>query len=346
MVRTGNVAASRGSSPGLDARRGAAILLHLAALASATAVAQQTPQPIFSELFAYDPAVPSQLLGKWRISSQLDGKLQPLRVGVIEDPIGRTVGRVTVHEGDGLDGASQAMLQARRYVCDSEGSRAAAVEAEPGGVVPSERAEIQVRSDRATGAGELVIFGQPVWYRFSFKIPGDWPRDVPAAGRRLCRTVIHQIKQDSFKGGKSCDASPFFKIEARPLGERVRFFAQVAAGAPCAQPPMVTRTKICRRDLPRESWTTVQVRLNPAHDASGRVDIWLNGAFCGDYQGPMADRDKGARRNGAPFINAQPRFGIYRDWRSETQTIYFDKIMFWNADPAGHPDWSVRPPPE
>jgi hypothetical protein len=28
-----------------------------------------------------------------------------------------------------------------------------------------------------------------------------------------------------------------------------------------------------------------------------------------------------------------------------TQTIYFDKIMFWNADPAGHPDWTVRPPP-
>jgi hypothetical protein len=51
------------------------------------------------------------------------------------------------------------------------------------------------------------------------------------------------------------------------------------------------------------------------------------------------------RRNGAPFINAQPRFGIYRDWRAETQTIYFDKTMFWNADPAGHPDWSVSPPP-
>jgi hypothetical protein len=58
----------------------------------------------------------------------------------------------------------------------------------------------------------------------------------------------------------------------------------------------------------------------------------------------MADRDYGARRNGTPFINAQPRFGIYRDWRAETQTIYFDKIMFWNADPAGHPDWSVSLP--
>ena len=345
MVRTGNVAASRGSSRGLDTRGGPAALLLFAALASATAVAQPTPQPIFTELFAYDPAAPSQLLGKWRISSQLDNNLQPLRVGVVEDPIGKTVGRVTVQEGDGLDGASEAMLRARRYVCDSKGSRAAAIEAEPGGVVPSERAEIQVRSDRATGAGELVKFGQPVWYRFSFKIPGDWPRDVPAAGRQLCRTVIHQIKQDSFNGGKSCDASPFFKIEARPLGERVRFFAQVASGAPCAQPPMVTRTQICRRDLPLESWTTVQVRLNPAHDASGRVDIWLNGAFCGAYRGPMADPDHGARRNGAPFVNTQPRFGIYRDWRLQTQTIYFDKIMFWNADPAGHPDWSVRPPP-
>jgi hypothetical protein len=320
-------------------------LLLLAALLPTTAVAQRTPQPVFAELFAYDPATPSQLLGKWRISSQLDGKLQPLRVGVVEDPIGKTVGRVMVQEGDGLDGASEAMLQARPYVCDSAGSRAAAMEAEPGGVVPSERAEIQVKSDRATGAGEVVQFGQPVWYRFSFKIAHDWPQDAPVAGRRPCRTVIHQIKQDSFKSGKSCNASPFFKIEARPLGERVRFFAQVAFGTPCAQPPIVMRTQICRRDLPRERWTTVQVRLNPAHDAGGRVDIWLNGALCGAYRGPMADRDYGARRSGAPFINAQPRFGIYRDWRAETQTIYFDKIMFWNADPVGHPDWSMSPPP-
>jgi hypothetical protein len=98
---------------------------------------------------------------------------------------------------------------------------------------------------------------------------------------------------------------------------------------------MVTREQICRRDLSRERWTEVQVRLNPAHDASGRVDIWLDGAFCGAYQGPMADRDYGARRNGAPFINAQPRFGIYRDWRA----------VFWNADPAGDPDWGMNQPP-
>jgi hypothetical protein len=66
------------------------------------------------------------------------------------------------------------------------------------------------------------------------------------------------------------------------------------------------------------------VHLNPAHDASGRLDIWFNGAFCGAYQGAMADPENGARRNGAPFVNAQPRFGIYRDRRAESQTIYFD----------------------
>ena len=151
MVRPGKVAASRGSSLRLDARRSLAALLLLAALAPATAVAQRTPQPVFTELFGYDPVAPSQLLGKWLISGRLDSKLQPLRVGIVEDPSGKTVGRITVQEGDGLD-VSKAMVQAGRYVCDSKGSRAAELEAESGGVVPSERAEIQVRSDRATGA--------------------------------------------------------------------------------------------------------------------------------------------------------------------------------------------------
>src|SRR6516165_4681457 len=230
------------------------------------------------------------------------------------------------------DAAGEALhLQQRGLARGGGGGRAWRRRAERAGGDPS---EIRPRDRR-----RLVKFGELVWYRFSFKIARDWPHDVPVVGRHPCRTVIHQVEQDSFKDGKSCDASPFFKIEARPLGERVRFFGQVATGTPCARPPTVTRSQICQRDLPRESWTTVQVRLNPAHDASGRVDVWLNGTFCGAYEGPMADRDYGARRNGAPFIDAQPRFGIYRDWRAETQTIYFDKIMFWNADPSGHPDW-------
>jgi hypothetical protein len=60
----------------------------------------------------------------------------------------------------------------------------------------------------------------------------------------------------------------------------------------------------------------------------------------------MGDPEHGARRNGVPFVDTQPRFGIYRDWRAETQTIYFDKILFWNAEPTGHPDWSADPTPQ
>jgi hypothetical protein len=51
---------------------------------------------VFTKLFAYDLAAPSQLLRKWLISSQLDRKLQPLRVGVVADPSGKTVGGVTL----------------------------------------------------------------------------------------------------------------------------------------------------------------------------------------------------------------------------------------------------------
>ena len=58
----------------------------------------------------------------------------------------------------------------------------------------------------------------------------------------------------------------------------------------------------------------------------------------------MGAAEDGARRDGRPVVNTQPRFGIYRDWRAETQTIYFDRIVFWNADPTGHPDWGVARP--
>jgi len=107
----------------------------------------------------------------------------------------------------------------------------------------------------------------------------------------------------------------------------------------------VKRTQFCVRDeLRRGAWTTVHVRLHAAGDA-GRADVWLNGEHCGTYRGPMGDGVHGARRNGMPYVDQQPRFGVYRDWRAEPQTIYFDRIMFLNAEPAGHAEWGVGPAP-
>src|SRR5438128_2303693 len=125
------------------------------ALCSGIAPAQSAspPQPIFVEDFGVESAAPFPPLGKWTVSALLDRKVRGLRIGLTPDPIGRTVGRITVEEGDALDGASDEARLARRYVCDTRGSRAAEMEAEPGGA-PSERAEIQLKADRATGAGE------------------------------------------------------------------------------------------------------------------------------------------------------------------------------------------------
>jgi len=116
----------------------------------------------------------------------------------------------------------------------------------------------------------------------------------------------------------------------------------VTTGAACLSPPAVKRVRICEvEDLPVGRWARVNVRLYPMQDATGRVDLWLDGTHCGTYQGPMGDPRDGIKRNGVPIVNAQPRFGIYRDWRAEPQTIFFDKILFWDSDPTGHPDWGV-----
>jgi hypothetical protein len=288
--------------------------LALPPAAASAQIAASLPEPIFIEDFAVDPAAPARWRERWIISSRLAPELRPLRVGIVADPVGKTVGRVTVEEGDALEGASETVRAARGYVCDTAGSRAVEMEALPGGITPTERAELQVKTDHTSGQGELVRFGEWVWYLFAFKIDADWPRDLPAGRRSPCRTVIHQIKQDSFKDGASCNASPFFKIEARPLGERVRFFAQVAAGAACATPPAVQRTQICVIDAAlRERWATVHVRLFPAQDAGGRADVWLDGAHCGSYRGPMGDAVDGARQShlvgsaAGPFVMVQSK---------------------------------------
>jgi hypothetical protein len=300
--------------------------------------------PVFAETFAYDPATGGDFLRRWSLTRSLDNAIGALRASIVADSNGKTVARIIVRSQEALEEADEATIQARHYVCDSQGSRANAIEAEPGGTVPTERTEIQMKRNDAAADGDVVRFDAPVWYRFSFKVGDDWPQDRIAPGRTPCRTVIHQIKQDSYKDGDSCGASPFFKIEARPFGTHIRFFAQASAGSACT-PGTVRRTQFCvADDLEADTWISVNVRLYPALDARGEADVWLNGRYCGSYRGPMGDALFGARRDGVPYVNVQPRFGIYRDWRAETQTIYFDKILFWHTEPKGHPDWAAESP--
>jgi hypothetical protein len=88
-----------------------------------------------------------------------------------------------------------------------------------------------------------------------------------------CALLLKQQEAPSELDHTAADPGVAGKLRAgtvRPARDRIG-----------GQPPMVMRAQICRRDLPRESWTTGPVRLNPAHDASGQVDIWLNGTEIG-----------------------------------------------------------------
>ncbi len=282
-------------------------------------------------LEAFDGA-PETVLKRWAISGGLDPAVRASRVQFVHAADGLPLLRIAVRPGDALDPPEGLVA------CDARGSNAAALES-AGRPVGSERVEIQLRSDRATGAGEVVRFGMPTWYRFAFRIPADNPRDEPAAGREACRTVIHQVKQDSARDGAPCGASPFFKVEARPVRAGVEIFAQVSSGEACATPPRVRRVRLCPVTRGLGTWVDMRVRLRPAHDGTGELDLWLDGVACGSYRGPMADARDGLRRAGVPYINAQPRFGIYRDRRNEAQAIELRDIALWTSDPGDDPAW-------
>src|SRR5262249_31155966 len=121
----------------------------VASAATPASLTASPPEPVFVENFA-DELEP-RWFERWIISPQLASELHSMRVGIVADPIGKTVGRVTVQEGDALAGAGAAVRAAKGYVCDETGSRATAMEAQPGGVAPTERAEMQIKTNRATG---------------------------------------------------------------------------------------------------------------------------------------------------------------------------------------------------
>jgi len=64
--------------------------------------------------------------------------------------------------------------------------------------------------------------------------------------------------------------------------------------------------------------TVASIRPN-AND--GRVDLCSTARSLASYQGPMSILTM-RRRNGAPYINAQPRFGIYATGRGDPDDLF------------------------
>jgi len=199
------------------------------------------------------------------------------------------------------------------------GARSLRISVQPGdnrmtgrGGNPTERFELTLRSRQ-------VNLGEEVWYAFAFRVPANFPTTDT-------RTVIHQFKENVRPrppalpvGAKHCEkASPVFALyleRGRILG------ARVTSSVDCDH----TRHVLAERAVAPDRWYEVMVRTRPAHDASGALDLYLDGELIGRYRGVM-----GYVCHGLGYIDTQPRFGIYRDTHPEVgpATLYYDAIRF------------------
>ena len=92
-----------------------------------------------------------------------------------------------------------------------------------------------------------------------------------------------------------------------------------------------------------DAWHQVHVALKPTQrDGDSDVRVWLDGRPCPAYRGILGFLDFGKRdAEGKPFVDTQPRFGIYRDvLPGAVQAIDFADLRFWDADPSTDPRWA------
>lgn len=213
----------------------------------------------------------------------------------------------------------------------------------PGGN-PTERVELQARH-------ELVKFDRPVWYAFRFRLLEPW---LPAGAPLENRTVIHQVKQNIVPekeiqhGGICPSANPFFKIEAgyRAATKGPGFIVKTRGTDNCLDGK--SGETVCGPwTLDVGKWHVVHIAMKATQqDGKSDLRVWLDGRPCVTFTGKLGYSDHGKRTtDGRPYVDAQPRFGIYRDVLPEKlrpesiQSIEFAEIAFWNRNPADHPAW-------
>lgn len=176
----------------------------------------------------------------------------------------------------------------------------------------TERFELTLQSTQ-------VEFGRESWYAFALRVPGDFPTADT-------RTIVHQFKENVRPrpaslppGVPHCEkASPAFALY---LKRGRTLAALVTSSTACDH----TRHVLVETPLETDRWHEVMVRTRPAHDASGFLELYLDGKLIGRYRGAM-----GYACHGLGWIDTQPRFGIYRDAAAGVgaATLYYDALRF------------------
>jgi hypothetical protein len=207
-----------------------------------------------------------------------------------------------------------------------DGRRALRVELHPGDHLGAGGAteRVEIHSQRV-----LVRFDREVWYSFAVFVPGSFPRADN-------RTVIHQIKEDVGQGAEAgCGgASPFFAIETRGDPDAVHVIVRRTFSPACGH----NKTHLFEGHVSYDAWHVFAVDLKASHEpAAGFVRVWLDGAPVAACRGGF-----GYPAMGLGYVDAQPRFGIYRDVLQQPAVIFFDRLAFWSTSPLGSPLWPAH----
>lgn len=216
-------------------------------------------------------------------------------------------------------GPQQGRAITTREVRAFHGERSLRIEVRPGDNAMTGRNGNRTERFELTLQRPQVSFGAEVWYAFALRVPADFPRAET-------RTLIHQFKENVRPrpanlppGAKHCEkASPIFALYLR-AGRTLE--ARVTSSIDCDH----TRHMLGERPLQPDRWHEVVVHTRPAHDATGSLEVWVDGELLGRHEGVM-----GYVCHGLGFIDTQPRFGIYRDAHpaAGAAALFFDAIRF------------------
>jgi hypothetical protein len=164
----------------------------------------------------------------------------------------------------------------------------------------NERAELD--------SGKRRVLGQDLWCGFSFLVPPDFPvEDV--------RLVLSQWKQSELEG------SPIVAQRFR-AGQHYLTVRDVETSGQWSgvfELPAIVPGK----------WHDMVFHVRFAHDSSGFVDVWMDGAAVVCFAGPTA-----SPRGAETFYH---KVGLYRDTMQAPMTIHVDNYTLGSSFDAVDP---------
>ncbi len=195
------------------------------------------------------------------------------------------------------------------------------------------------RNEIRTPPDRRVKFGEEAWYRFSFRIEGDFPTHEntrwvsgqwkqengrsPFLSQRFDRGVFHIAVHDGDCRVLIAQARGGFEklgttIDTRKVKKHA-FLANKQAYQ-CDTDIVIEPGENPLLPNPYKNWVDMTYRLRGGLNGNGLIDIWANNRFIVRVRGSIGHHEMSGP-------NQYFKFGIYRDFMPGTAVVYFDDFQ-------------------